>query len=411
MAGKIYRQIRAHAEMLFPWIFTGMFVLSGIYEIPFVPLDVGLITWIKKILFVLFMALMASALRWPQAVNRQFTWWCGLWIVVHILHWSFRQEFEAIYLHRLVQITYIWLFVSLVMQQKSATGNFLAVDRWFRPAIVSVICLFLVIFSTYPQISMAISNGLGNNRVNFSIWLSQLVFLMFLVSGSGRENIRHALLLSSPVLVLQVFSGGRSGLLVSLGLCLYFAFRAGNVRLLVTGAIYLMLLVWLSASFSPLPEQYPGTAIFRMPGSANFSTFDPAFGGGVLAWMDRVSSYRIGIMASALESLDLGTALAGVGVMNFKGAAIGEFWDVHNIYVRALGELGIFGFISLVILLLLPYRRGRSRSRTYYAKAFCAGFLILGMVHPELLTTAISTCMIYWLAYAEILKSQSEEAI
>ncbi len=44
------------------------------------------------------------------------------------------------------------------------------------------------------------------------------------------------------------------------------------------------------------------------------------------------------------------------------------------------------------------------------SKVYCGIFLMVGMVHPELLTTAISTCMIFWLSYAEALRSQNNGA-
>ncbi len=92
--------------------------------------------------------------------------------------------------------------------------------------------------------------------------------------------------------------------------------------------------------------------------------------------------------------------------MNFKGWAIGYPWDVHNIYVRALGEIGIVGLAVLLALLAFPFRGSAREVDVIAAQVYCGVFLMIGMIHPELLTTAISTCMIFWLCYAEALRYQ-----
>lgn len=166
--------------------------------------------------------------------------------------------------------------------------------------------------------------------------------------------------------------------------------------------VYLAVLIPLSAAISPLPDIYPGTSIFRV--------IDLPHGDGWLAWLDRLSSYRLGIMTSALSTLDADTLLLGKGVMNFKGWAIGYPWDVHNIYIRALGETGVIGLAALVALLFLPFRTQARQADIVAAKVYCGIFLMVGMVHPELLTTAISTCMIFWLSYAEALRYRKSGA-
>jgi len=290
----------------------------------------------------------------------------------------------------------------VVIQQKSDNERFLGLQSYFSPLLFPVACLLLGLLAFHPVIAEAISNGLGNGRVSFSIWLAQLIFLTLLISLSKQGwPVLRAFTLATPILVLQVFTGGRTGLLASLAIWLYFSFREGGVRLLVMSGLYLSFLIPFSAAISPLPDVYPGTSIFRV--------IDLQFDDGVFAWLDRLSSYRLGIMASALSSLDMGTISFGQGVMNFKGWAIGYPWDVHNIYVRALGEIGIVGLAVLLALLALPFRGSAREVDVVAAQVYCGVFLMIGMIHPELLTTAISTCMIFWLCYAEALRYQRNQ--
>jgi hypothetical protein len=230
--------------------------------------------------------------------------------------------------------------VNVVTQQKENRASFLGLSSFFSPAFFSVACLFLTLLAFYPKITEAISNGLGNGRVSFSIWLSQLVFLTFLLSPiKSGQTVLKAFALATPSLVSQSFTGGRTGLLASLAILFYFSFREGGIRLLIMSGAYFAILISISAAISPLPDIYPGTSIFRV--------IDLPQGDGWLVWLDRLSSYRLGIMTSALSTVDPDTLLFGKGVMNFKGWAIGYPWDIHNIYIRALGETGVIGLFAL----------------------------------------------------------------
>jgi hypothetical protein len=386
-----------------PFGFAVVFLLSGVYEIPFLPVDATWVSNAKKILFVCLMVLMGYSLRWREAIRGPFSLFCGLWALLHIGHWAYRAEYDEVYLQRLIQIVFIWILVNVVIQQKKDSERFLGLRSFFSPLFFPVACLFLALFAFHPEITKALSNGMGNGRVSFSIWLSQLVFLTFLLSlGKSEQTVLKAFVLATPILVLQTFTGGRTGLLASLALWFYFSFREGGLRLSIMGGVYLAVLIPLSAAISPLPDIYPGTSIFRV--------IDLPQGDGWLAWLDRLSSYRLGIMTSALSTLDADTRLLGKGVMNFKGWAIGYPWDVHNIYIRALGETGVIGLAALVALLFLPFRTQARQEDIVAAKVYCGIFLMVGMVHPDLLTTAISTCMIFWLSYAEALRYRKSGA-
>jgi hypothetical protein len=202
--------------------------------------------------------------------------------------------------------------------------------------------------------------------------------------------------------MLQVYSGGRSGLLVSAIVSLYFGYCVKRMHGLLMAAAYLTFVIVAGAVLSPLPDLFPGTHVFR----AIIWPDDLSF----FAWLDYLSSFRLGIMWSALGSLDAWSLLFGKGVMHFKGSAIGEVWDVHNIYVRALGELGGGGCLVLCALVALPHRAISGNARIRLAQIFCLACVLVGMIHPEFLTTAISTCMIFWLCYGEVLRQRSLSA-
>lgn len=391
-----------------PFGFAMVFLLSGVYEIPFLLVDATWITNAKKILFVCLMVLMGYYIRWRDAIREPFSLFCVVWALLHIGHWLYRAEYDAVYLQRLIQIVFIWILVNLVMQQKKDSERFLGLRSFFSPLFFPVACLSLALFAFHPEIAKALSNGMGNGRVSFSIWLSQLVFLTLLWSPvKSQQTMLKAFALATPILVLQTFTGGRTGLLASLAIWFYFSFREGGIRLSILSGAYLAVLLPLSAAIAPLPDIYPGTSIFR---AIDLPHGISQGGGGTFAWLDRLSSYRLGITTTALSTLDADTLLLGKGVMNFKGCAIGYLWEVHNIYIRALGEAGVIGLTALVAILFLPFRTEARQADIVAAKVYCGIFLMVGMVHPDLLTTAISTCMIFWLSYAEVLRYQKNGA-
>jgi O-antigen ligase len=92
------------------------------------------------------------------------------------------------------------------------------------------------------------------------------------------------------------------------------------------------------------------------------------------------------------------------------------FESTHNIYLRALGELGVVGFATLIAMMALPFRkqlvnldkRESVLQKNNTAILFYIGIVILvGMLHSEYITTALSTCMLFWLCYAETIRGQT----
>lgn len=389
------------ANPIFKKIFISVFILffisSGFYKIPYVDIDSTFITAFKQGLFVIFTIMMAVYLDWRNAIRNQFAFLCGIWLIIHLLNWFIRDQYNLIYIQRIAQVSYVFIFVSIVIQlKKTGTTPMLDLKSWYSPKIIAVLCLVIIFLSYTSSIAYEVAYGFGNNRVNFSIWLSQLVFLSFIFQQEQEKEkhwVIYALMLALPIIVLQVFTGGRTGLLVSISTISYFFYKVGGARFFLLGSFFLSLILYFSSLISPIPDVYPGTGIFR--------SLEIDQDGSFFHVIDRLSSYRLSIIISAVSTLNLDSLITGLGVMNFKGWAIGTTWDMHNIYLKALGEFGILGFIIQFVLLFLPYN-GKPKTRIDKdARMFCTIFLFIGLFHPNLLLTAISTCMIYWLCYAE----------
>lgn len=394
-----------------PFFFAVILLFSGVYEIPFVSVDVALVAKAKQVLFVCFMVLMGSFLRWRAAMKSWFTLFCAVWALLHIGHWVFRGENGDVYFHHLVQIAFIWVFVNFVVQRHEESEPFLSIHTYFSPALFSAASLLLAIFIFHPQLVRTITTGLGGNRFGFSIWLSQFVFLTLLVSlRKPTYSPLSAFAWATPILVLQVFSGGRAGLLASVAIWLYFAYRQGGVRLFIMNVAYLATLITLSAAASTFSYIHSDETIFRVTQPVPGRVYMLA-GSDTLSWLDRLSSYRLGILVSAMTTLDAHSILLGKGVGNFQGIIPWGMAQVHNIFLRTLGELGMIGLGVMVALLALPYHKRAQSEDAAAARIFCGIFMLVGMLHSEFLMTAISTCMVFWLGYAELLRGQASGAL
>lgn len=95
--------------------------------------------------------------------------------------------------------------------------------------------------------------------------------------------------------------------------------------------------------------------------------------------------------------------LLGVGVGKFTGWAptylqLGMM-EVHNVLLKISGEYGIFGFIIsfLIVMKGLYQKKGlHSFGPMQYVQLV---YLIVSMVHPDLMFTAINTSIVYIVCY------------
>lgn len=379
------------------------FLLTGFYRFPCWPFGDVSFSEFKRVLYLLALLVIVYQIRWREIRADGFCLLMAMWVLIHVVNWLLRGDHGGDYLHRIVQAVFIFAFVQ--WSRGNSDERVIATDSFLRRTRMVVIAGVLAISAlAYGESFKAqLVDGFGNGRVSFSIWLVQLLFLGLLISSKvdvapGLRGVMWA----SPILVLQIFSGGRTGVVASLAICLYFSYVYGGWRYLLPTGAYLALLCAFFGFISPLSGVYPGTSMVRdiasLPASQVFES------GGVMDMLDRLSSYRLGITVDAVASLDMQSLVFGRGVMNFQGAAIGEFWQVHNIYVRTLGELGVIG-LGVMFGLLAPifFPRGGSVALRL-SGAFCMTYLMIGMLHPDLLLTAVSTCLIFWLAYAALLK-------
>lgn len=206
----------------------------------------------------------------------------------------------------------------------------------------------------------------------------------------------------TPIIILQAFIGSRTGLAATILILLYFAIKTGGVRLGGVVFVYLILLVYVFNEISPLKASYWGIDILRNTQDINHASFNASSLGSSSSPIDKFSSFRLSIMESAFQKAGITSLFLGNGLNNFQGLAFERYWQVHNIYLRALGEFGIIGFLASVTIIAFPIFIRASSYAKQAAKIFCIVFSFIGLLHPEILLTGLSTCLFYWVAYAVV---------
>ena len=393
----IYNSIREKLTKIFPYFFAFVLFTSGFYSLPFLYLDPNFFLLVKRAFLLALMVVMSVLIDWGRIKFDFLSKCCLVWGILHIIFLLIKMEFFELYFLRIAQILFIWILIKFLVQ-RSDSICFAGLVQWFPKVIISGLALILLLLSWNFEVAIAIAGGFGNNRVNFSIWLFQFVFLIYFFTILkdriiSRYSFLRDLSFCSPIIILQSFSGGRTGLVASVLLIIFVAIKAVGFRFGVLVLTYLCALITVSSWVSPISNIHFGTDVLR-----NVVQIKPNYES-----MDRLTSSRLTIASNALDDISLRSLFYGNGLNNFKGTALGQSFQVHNIYLRALGEFGLLGFFSLVLILLLPYRTYGATAKKQLAQFFCGIYLLIGFSHPEILVTAINTCLVYWVAFAYLI--------
>lgn len=243
------------AERYFIFAFGVLFYTSWVYEVVALGRESAAVIYpVKNLILMVFMLLMVFAISWRRVAFDLFSTCVVIWIALCIVLWSTHPGADHLYLRRIGQAVFTFLFVTYLRQNPN--NNPLAgevLDRWFSPRVVIVGVIAIIVLNLLGLLSEDVLRGFGNSRVNFSIWLMQLVAMVFLMQP--RLNVKSEmfeaiglLILITPVYVLQNMTGGRSGMLGTVLIAAFFHIKGlaqGFVCFLFFGCI---LYLWRSFS-------------------------------------------------------------------------------------------------------------------------------------------------------------------
>jgi O-antigen ligase len=127
-------------------------------------------------------------------------------------------------------------------------------------------------------------------------------------------------------------------------------------------------------------------------------------------FLDDLSSQRLQTISAGFRTINQENFFFGQGFGNVNiNLSGGSSLDIHNVYLQVLTELGFVGFVLFMCLLFYPFylvyiKKRKSNETTPNEVFICLAFMIVGLIHPELLIFQLSTCMLFWVSYFEIIR-------
>ena len=399
--------LRTIASKRFLFLFGLVFYSSWLYQISLGHIEIDSILHLaKNFLLVALIGLLIVAVDWRLVKPDRFLVLCVIWGALNAIFWIKFQEPADGYARRLAQGVFAFLFITFLCQQPNRNPcSAENIRNWFHPKTTLLFICLIILLSLTTQFSENLLNGFGNSRVNFSVWLVQIVALLLISiynkRWGGFRLLFFALILTTPVFVLQSLTGGRTGLLGSLLIILFFAYAKNRFRGVIIAFAWLLLVTqFISSNYAILAPQ-ENLDVLR----------NVATNGSFFERLDALSSYRLSIITTAFSKMGFEDYFLGVGFGQFVGWAptypeLG-FVEVHNVLLKTLGEFGIAGFVTLTALVILSIFRPPLQTEAYRGAILiqCV-YLIMAMLHPDLMFTAINVSFVYLAIYATTLKSR-----
>jgi O-Antigen ligase len=403
--------LRQKTDYLLLSIFPVYFYLSGFQGAVFLGDEsfyfAGLV---KKLLIATLLCLMFA---WSVVcgLRKEISFFIlPLFLLVSILTSSVLNDSKKELVDLFVRISFFSLLVFWFRSRGGYRTTYKWCVSWYSHKIVFWCCCALIVGFFCGPLRQDISVGFGSSRGTFGIWLVQLACLSFftLSSNKSRDFLYTYFFAFLPIYALQCIVASRVGILAALILaCYFFWVTQGrkhavyclflSLSVAVTVSRVLGLMEFGDKAMDPL--RYSEALLYVEKSMREFNFY--------LDFIDKYSSYRLTIISTAFANVQLVDLLFGLGGGEFKGEIpryphLG-LYDVHNIFLKMLGEYGVFAFISLSAIVMngvyAAYRCGR-KGGNWNVFVVQLIYLLMSMLHPDLLLTAVSTSLIYIFTYA-----------
>ncbi|CAM8358327.1 hypothetical protein MCEMOHM34_00884 [Candidatus Methylopumilus universalis] len=409
--------------------FLVLFLISGFYIIPFTDFSFTFVSQIKRVFFLFFLVLLISRLNFKK-ISQEFTTLILVLLLIYFLgQFLFRQEYLSEYIKRMVGIIFITCLGNFILQGKKSAYISLSL-KIFKSSYIFLFFLSFIFFTVFNKdFCEAFKLGFGNNRANFQIWMSQFIFLVYLTCNAKKdEQIKSKFIWAknfkeiffvSPIIVLLTWFGLRTGLIISLMVILYFSSKDGALKFFKVGLV-LFSIIFIANILSPVKDRplfrqvnlsqndlksLASTNQILFGNNHTFSNIDTFF-----QYVDTISSQRLQTIVGGFRTINQENFLFGQGFENvYIKLSDGGNLEIHNVFLQVLTELGFIGFGLFICLLFYPFylvfiKKKKRNERTPKEIFICVAFMIVGLIHPELLIYQMSTCILFWVCYFEIIR-------
>lgn len=399
-------------EVIFPYIIC----FSGINAIPYFDILSSEIVGVRRLIYFLFILLISFYyFNRKSTITKYFGYCCiFLWLIISFNLLYYRDNIID-YIQYLVSIVMVFLIVENLSQPNF---NWKKLLYHLGISIVVIDILLILVFLMYSlinyEIILLVKAGFNGNRANFSIWLFE-IFIINLYFIAFQNERRWFFYLNwaglSAILMLQLFSGGRIGLICSVLSFLYFGWvQCKGWRQQLYWLSYLFFLVLLSIVIERniIIQNIDNIIIKNIFNDSNvIRNIFINYNDSAYSYLNRLLSHRFEILLNATNFLDLKAFMFGIGAGNYSVQADTKMWSVHNVFLKILGEFGIFGLLAALTLFLLPFaiKKKKNELNQYLYLLFFLNFFVC-MLQPHYFITGLSNCFLYWLGYALMIQGK-----
>ena len=406
------------------------FFTSGIYQIPSIQIDMSTVFLVKRLILAGALVHMALCINWQSVIIKKILKIFALWLLVLILNLFIHGNFTEVTL-KILQSTTVLVIVCFFIQNSHYAKDFFGRNYFIFLIFVFSLLLIFAAFLFFEDVRVSISKGFGGNRVNFSIWLSQFTVLFSVMWYFGllpffRNSKAQFLCYTTylaPLLLLQLLSGGRLGILTSLiaiVTSVLYKFKGNIVRQLgfiITVSSFFYLLYFIASSrfylvylslFGDSKNIFRGVVeLSPRDASAASNIHDLSISSSDLYFnfFDYIVSYRLTLFVEGLKAFDLKMFLFGLGFGNFQVQNYEGFpQNVHNVFLNNLGETGIFGFLLFCFIILFPFFALPNSKNAKIIKTGMGIWFIQAFFQPEFFYSQIGNSLCFWVFFAYALK-------
>jgi hypothetical protein len=131
----------------------------------------------------------------------------------------------------------------------------------------------------------------------------------------------------------------------------------------------------------------------------------------IFSILDVVSSYRLAIFIEGLRAITPNIFFFGKGVGEFVVYVYSGSYNVHNVFLNTLGELGIAGLLVLLCIIIISMKKKLGCVSDSHMRFFIILWVLIALLEPELLLTKIGLSLIFWVAFAKLLVEDNRPVI
>jgi len=247
--------------------------------------------------------------------------------------------------------------------------------------------------------------GFRGNRVNFSIYLAQLIGFLILIGLYQKERsqkLQEVFLIIAVlgVLASQIISGGRTGILLTTILYFIMVFKSRSYPMIKLCLFFITFFIIRKLTLSsgiPNFGGYAYTDVLRVDPNTlallggTSSSFIEMF----LSNLDYISSYRVSIFLETLRALTINDVFFGRGAGNFQINLGADVHEPHVVFLNQLGQFGIIYLLGVMVFLTALFRCFSKKFRFF--ELYCLCFLLPTFLQPALLHTQISTSVLFFM--------------